>query len=204
MEINKNELKILELFRKDIFLKISILEIMKKIKSKSYQRVYEAINLLVKKNVLSLEKIGNVSLISLKLSRETIILLGFLEETGGIKKNIPNYSKILDIKEISDYLILITGSYASNKFTKKSDLDLVIIVSDSESIVRIQKIVENKTMLFIPQIHLYVFTKKDFLEMLENKEENYGKEIIKNKIILKNAQIFYELVKEAIENGYKN
>jgi len=204
MELNRNELKILELFQKDIFLKISILEIMKKIKSKSYQRVYEAIGLLVKKNVLSLEKIGNISLISLKLSRETIILLGFLEETEGIKKNIPNYSKILEIREISDYLILITGSYASNKFTKKSDLDLVIIVSDNESIVKIQKLVENKTMLFIPQIHLYVFTKKDFIEMLKNNEKNYGKEIVKNKIILKNAQKFYELIKEAIENGYKS
>ena len=51
MELNRNELKILELFQKDIFLKISILEIMKKIKSKSYQRVYEAIGLLVKKNI---------------------------------------------------------------------------------------------------------------------------------------------------------
>ena len=39
--------------------------------------------------------------------------------------------------------------------------------------------------------------------MLKEKSENYGKEIVKNKIILKNARIFYELIKEAIENGYK-
>src|SRR3989344_6861712 len=200
MEINKNELRILELFRKELFLKISIRKIMSRIESKSYKRVYEAVDKLVKKNVLVLEKIGNTNLISLSLSREAILLLSFLDEKEGNK--IPNYSKILDIKEISDYLILVTGSYASGKSNKKSDMDLVVIVPDKEDVVSIQKLVENKTMLFVPSVHLYVFRKKDFVEMLNDKKDNYGKEIVKNKIILKNAQRFYELVKEAIENGY--
>ena len=201
MEINKNELRILELFRKELFLKISIRKIMSRIKSKSYQRVYEAVDKLVKKNVLVLEKIGNTNLISLSLSREAILLLSFLDEKEGNK--IPNYSKILDIKEISDYLILVAGGYASGRFNKKSDMDLVVIVPDKEEVVSIQKLVENETMLFVPPIHLYVFRKNDFVEMLNDKKENYGKEIVKNKIILKNAQMFYELVKEAVENGYK-
>jgi|SRR3989338_7921303 len=202
MEMNKNELKILELFRKELFLKASIKKIMKIIKSNSYQRVYEAVEELVNKNILSSEKIGNTNLIRLHLSREAILLLSFLDEKEGNK--IPNYSKILDIKEISDYLILVTGSYASGKSNKKSDMDLVVIVPDKEDVVSIQRLVENKAMLFSPPIHLYVFRKKDFVEMLNDKKDNYGKEIVKNKIILKNAQRFYELVKEAIENGYKD
>lgn len=201
MEITKNQLKIIGLFRKNLFLKASIREIMKKIKSKSYQRVYEAVEQLNKNNILVSEKIGNTRLISLSFSRESILTLSFLDEKQGI--NIPNYSEILNIKEISDYLILVTGSYASGKFSKKSDMDLVVIVPDKEDIVSLQKLIENKTMLVIPNIHLYVFRKKDFIEMLTNKQENYGKEIVKNRIILKNAHIFYELVKEAVENGYK-
>ena len=199
--MNKNELKIMELFRKELFLKISIRELMNKIESKSYQRVYEAVKELVKKNVLISEKVGNVNLISLNVSRESILLLSFLDEKEATK--IINYSKILDIKEISDYLILITGSYAKGNFNKKSDMDLLIIVPDKVVVVSIQKLVENLTMLFVPSVHLYVFRKKDFIEMLKDKKENYGKEIAKNKIILKNAQRFYELVKEAVENGYK-
>src|SRR3989344_4957905 len=196
MEINKNEVKIVELFRKELFLKASIMELMKKITSKSYQRVYEAVEKLIRKKILLSEKIGNTNLISLNFSRETILLFSFFDEKEGSK--IPNYLRILDIKEISDYLILVTGSYVSGKFNKKSDLDLVIIVPDKEDIVAIQKLIENKTMLFVPSIHLYVFRKKDFIEMLKNKEPNYGKEIVKKKIILKNAQIFYELIKEAV------
>ena len=201
MEITKNALKILELFRKELFLKISIREIMKKINSKSYQRVYEAVEDLAKKKVLISEKLGNTNLISLSFYREAILLLGFLDEKEATK--LPNYSKILDIKEISDYLIIVTGSYAKGNPNKKSDMDLVIIVPDKENIVSVQKLVENQTMLFVPPIHLYVFKKKDFIEMLKSKEENYGKEIVKNRVIFKNAQMFYELVKEAIENGYK-
>ncbi len=201
MEITKNALKILELFRKELFLKISIREIMKKINSKSYQRVYEAVEDLAKKKVLISEKLGNTNLTSLSLYREAILLLGFLDEKEATK--LPNYSKILNIKEISDYLIIVTGSYAKGNPNKKSDMDLVIVVPDKENVVSVQKLVENQTMLFVPSIHLYVFKKKDFIEMLKSKEENYGKEIVKNRVILKNAQMFYELVKEAIENGYK-
>lgn len=197
----KNELKVINLFRKDLFLNESIREIMKRLNSNSYQRVYEAVESLIKKNLLISEKKGNLNLISLKLSRETILNLAFLEEKEGNK--VPNYSKIIEIKEISDYLILATGSYAKGNYSKKSDLDLVIIVPNKENIVAIQKLVENLTMLFVPEVHLYVFTKKDFVEMLKDKKENYGKEIVKNKIILKNGQIFYELIKEAVENGYK-
>ena len=144
---------------------------------------------------------GNANLINLKFSGEAILNLSFLDEQNGQK--IRNCSKIIEIKEISDYLILVTGSYAKANTNKKSDLDLVIIVPNKENIVSIQKLIENITILFVPEIHLHVFRKKDFIDMLKEKSENYGKEIVKNKIILKNARIFYELIKEAIENGYK-
>lgn len=199
--LTNNELRILNLFRKDIFLKSSIRGIMKRINSKSYQRVYEAIGSLEKKQIITFEKLGNTNLVHLKMSRNTFINLAFLDEQENNK--IPNASKIIELKDITDYLIIVTGSYAKDMATKNSDLDLVIITQDKEDVVHIQKLVENLTMLFIPKIHLYVFTKKDFVEMLTDKKENYGKEIFKNHIILKNAQIYYELINEAIENGFK-
>ena len=76
MEINKNELKIIEFYRNNLFFSGSIREIMQKLKSKSYQRIYEAVEELIKKKILNSKKIGNNRLISLDLSRETILLLG--------------------------------------------------------------------------------------------------------------------------------
>lgn len=195
MEIlSKNEIKILNLYRKNIYLKSTIRNIMKETKSKSYQRIHESTKKLIKKNILKEEKIGNSNLITLKLSRQTIINLAYLDEQESFK--IPNYKTIIEIQEIKDFIIIVTGSYAKGTQTKKSDLDLVIITPNNKDIVKIQKKVEHKTMLLIPEIHLYVFTNKDFTEMIQNKEENYGKEILKNKIILKNAQNYYELIKE--------
>ena len=65
MEINKNELKILKLFRKELFLKASILEIMKKINSRAYQRVHEAVKWLVKKKILISDKQESNALLGL-------------------------------------------------------------------------------------------------------------------------------------------
>jgi len=199
--LTKNELKILDLFRKNILLKSSIRNIMKRTNSKSYQRVYEAVGSLEKKQILYSEKIGNTNIISLKMSRNTFINFAFLDEQE--KNKIPNASKIIELKEITDYLIIVTGSYAKGNASKKSDLDLVIIIPDKDDVVNTQKLVENITMLLIPEIHLFVFRKKDFIDMLTDKKENYGKEIFKNHIILKNAQTYYELISEAIENGFK-
>src|SRR3989344_9348570 len=139
--ISKNELKILNLFRKDLFVETSINNIMKRINSNSYQRIYESVQGLLKRNILCLRKIGNTSLVTLNFVSETFVVLAFLDEQEGNK--LPNYSKIMGIKEISDYIVLVTGSYASGNANKKSDMDLVLIVPDKEKVVLIQKLVEN-------------------------------------------------------------
>ncbi|MGE0792849.1 MAG: nucleotidyltransferase domain-containing protein [Candidatus Woesearchaeota archaeon] len=201
MEITKNETKIINLFRKNIFLETNIRSMMFMLNSNSYQRIYEATQSLIKKNILMTKKIGNTNSVKLNFSRESIINLSYLDEMSSI--NLLNYNELINIKEITNYVVLVTGSYANNTQTKKSDMDLVIIVPDDKDVVSIQRYVETKTMLLIPKIHLFVLRKKDFLEMLTEKTVNYAKEIVNNKLLLKNAQLFYELLKEAIENGYK-
>ena len=200
-KLTKNQIKIIDFFRRNIFFKGSIREIMKQINSRSYQRVYEAIESLEKQQILASEKIGNTKIINLNMSRKTFLNLAFFDEQED--KNIPNTSKIIELKEISDYLIIITGSYARKNANKKSDLDLVIIIPNKENPVNVQKLVENLTMLLVPEVHLYVFRKKDFIEMLTDQKDNYGKEIFRNHLILKNAQIYYELINEAIQHGFK-
>ncbi|MDD3175823.1 MAG: nucleotidyltransferase domain-containing protein [Candidatus Nanoarchaeia archaeon] len=201
MEITKNQIKIINLFRKNVFLETNIRSLMFMLKSNSYQRIYEATQDLIQKNILTTKKIGKTNIVKLKFSRESIINLSYLDEITST--HLPNYDEIIKIKEITNYIILVTGSYANNTQTKKSDMDLVIIVPDDKEIVSIQRFVETKTMLLIPKIHLFVLRKKDFLDMLTEKNVNYAKEIVNNKSLLKNAQAFYELLEEGIENGYK-
>ncbi|MBM3233692.1 nucleotidyltransferase domain-containing protein [Candidatus Pacearchaeota archaeon] len=201
--LTKNQTEILNLFRRNIFLKISILQLAKKLK-KSYQRMYESVKKLEKRKILKIEKLGNTNLISLILSRESILYLSLIDEQEAINSNLPNFNKLMEIKEISQYLILVAGSYAKAKQTKSSDLDLIIVIPNTEKAIEIQRLIENLTLTFHPKVHLFVFNNKDVLEMLLEKKENYGKEIFKNHIILKNAYVYYEILKEAVENGFQN
>jgi len=200
MEISKNELKILELLKVNLFLKASIREIMQKINSKSYQRIYDAVEKLVKKKVLVSKKIGNSNVCEINLSKETISLLSFIEKEEAFKRKIPHIDKILEFDSLLDDIIIVAGSYAKGTQTKKSDIDLAIITK--EEIVHKQKLIENQTMLFIPQIHVIVFGYNDFKEMLLSKEPDFGKEVFKNHLIFRNAERYYLLVREAISNGF--
>jgi predicted nucleotidyltransferase len=198
--LSKKQAEILNLFRKSIFLKVSILGIAKLLKEKSYQRVYESTKALVKKDMLKSEKMGNTDQISFSWTDAAIANISFLDEEEAREKKLPHHDEILSIKEIRQHLILITGSYARQDAKKSSDLDLVIIIPDGKKAIELQKLIENKTLTEHPLIHSYVFNNKDFIEMLTSKEQNYGKEIVKNHLLLKNAYIYYDILKEAAFN----
>ncbi len=199
--LTKNQVEIMNLFRKNPFLVSSILNIKKKLKNNSYQRIYESVKELEKNNVLKAKKVGSSNLISLDLSVHSILELSYLDEQESLSKKIPNIEKILDFKEFLDDIILITGSYANGLQTPRSDIDLVIITQ--EDVFKKQKLIENLTYLFIPKIHLIVISYKDFADMLLSNSENYGKEIFKNRLLFRNSKRYYEIIKEAINNGFR-
>ncbi len=198
--ISKNQIEILNLFRKDIFLSETIRKISLILK-KDYPTTYNVIIDLEKKDIIKIKKVGNSKICEIRFTQEAISILSFLDEQESLSKNIPNIKKILDFKEFLDDIVLIAGSYAKGKQTKKSDIDLVIISKDN--VLKKQKLIENLTALFIPKIHPIVVSYKDFIGMLLSKEENYGKEIFKNKLLFRSSKRYYELIKEAIGNGFR-
>jgi len=199
----KSQLEVLNLFRKNPMLKTSILQVNNALKKKSYARVYDSVKAMETAEILRITTVGKSSIAELNLNRSSIPYLSLLDEQEAIESKMPHLEKLLAIKEISQYLLIVTGSYAKGAQKKTSDLDLVILVPDNEKAIDVQKMAENLTYLFHPPVHLYVLNYKDFIEMLLDKKENYGKEIFRNHIIFKNAGIYYELLKEAIENGFK-
>jgi len=198
--IKKSELNIMNLFRKDIFLKKTIREISIILK-KDYPNTYNAITELEKEGFLKIEKIGKSKLCSVNLSQKTISLLSFLDEQESFDANIPNIVKILDFKEFEEDILLITGSYVLGKQTKASDIDLVLIVKGKS--FEKQKLFENLTSLMIPKFHILVLSYKDFTDMLLDKKPNFGKEIFNKRLIFKNTERYYNLIKGAIEHGFR-
>jgi len=203
MIIKKNQIKIINLFRKNLFLEETIREISNRT-GIAYPKSYDAIEELIKENVLKSKRIGNSKLCSLNLSAKTISLLSFLDEQEAISltnKKTPFIEKILEFKEFKDDILLITGSYAKGKETSKSDIDLTIITKDNP--FKKQKLMENLSISLSDKLHLLSFSYNDFIEMLLSKEANFGKEAFKYHLILRNANRFYELIKEVINNGFR-
>ncbi len=200
MQIKKSHLVILNFFRKDVFLAKTIRELSLLVK-KDYPTVYNAVKELAQKKIIRTKTIGKSTVCEVNLGIETISLLSYLDEQEALARRIPNLEKVLDLREFLDDVLLVTGSYAKGKETSRSDIDLVIITKGGA--FNKQKLIENLTPLLLPKIHPVVITQKDFISMLLDKKQNFGKEIFKNKLLFRNSSRYYNLIKEAIENGFR-
>jgi predicted nucleotidyltransferase len=202
--LTEKELEIVGLFRKDPFKDYTIREVMKKIGTKSYNWTHTAIKKLQKQDIISLQKKGQSQLCSINMdSQKSIIYLTLSEELNALKQKIPNLHKVIKLMPLHFHILIITGSYANRTFTEKSDLDVVVVLDKKEEKKWVLNKLSSEGDLMIPQLHPYVFTKEEFLEMLTNKEANYGKEIEKKHLIVSGAESYYGILKEAIANGYR-
>ena len=198
--LKKSEIKIIDLFRKNVFLSKTIREISIMLK-KSYPKVYGGIIELEKEKIIKIRKVGNSKICELNFSKEAISILSFLDRQDALARDIKNVDKITEFREFSDDIILVSGSYAKGKQTAKSDIDLVIITKTGA--FEKQKLIENLTKLFLPKVHPIAISYKDFVGMLLDKKENYGKEVFRSRLLFKNSEIYYDLIKEAVENGFR-
>ena len=173
-------------------------------KSKSY--VGNILKKFVKQKLLYEEKVGNVILYKLNIKSEKALNYAGIvsEHIAWNKKHIPYQELEQLISKIPTdfFILLITGSYASNKQTKSSDLDIVIICDDCFEPKRIYAELKHQTEISIPSIHLYVFRRNDFFKMLTDKEANYGKETARNNLAISGGKIYYKIMAEAIKNGF--
>jgi len=182
----------------------------KEVKSLSHNRsdnyVHTTLKRLVKKQILKEQKIGNNLIYSINNTIFTLNLLGFITEYKAQQsKHLPhkNIQKIIHKIKTSFYICIITGSYAKHKQKETSDLDLVIICDNIQSSQSILAQIKLESELMHPEIHPYIFTQAQFYEMLINKEENYGKEIAKNNLIITGGKEYYNIIFEAIEHGFQ-
>ena len=202
----KKEYEILLLFANMPWKKFIFKEVKKLTAKKSESYVYNSLKKFVAAGILKEERAGNVILYSLVLKNlKTQSYAGFVSEyVAWNQKHIPyeDLQKIADKIPTNYYTLFITGSYARNKQKETSDIDLVLIIGDSEEAKKVYAELKLACELNIPQIHLYVFQKSEFLQMLLNDEANYGKETIKNNLILYGGQSYYKIMHEAVENGF--
>ena len=200
------EKRILDVFGKKPWIGKTFKKIKKESKIKSDSYVFKTLKKLSKNNILKEKKVGNVINYFLNDSIEAVSLVAYVEEYNAQqRKDLPhnNINEIISLIPTNIYSLLITGSYAGKKQEKTSDLDIVLISCSKTNIRKILASIRSRGELMIPEIHSYVFTEDEFLEMLTNKEENYGKEIAGNNLIICGGEQYLKIIFRAIENGFK-
>jgi ribosomal protein L30E len=193
--------RILSPFVREPWKKFTFREIKLLTKSKSESYVYGILKEFVESDALKQEKVGNVIQYSLAFSQKSIFYVSVAAERLAMEKKLP-FGEINALQEKMPsklYTLVITGSYASGKQTAKSDLDLVIICDNPK---KVYSELRHYCDMSIPKIHLYAFTEKEFAEMLLNRNANYGKEIVKNSLVITGAESYYRILQEAIKNGF--
>lgn len=182
-----------------------------KMLSKPYGTTYNYVQSMIKDGILGYTVKGKSTLCSLNLeSQKAVELLSGLsisdKEAFAGKQSV--LCKALDelatrVKEKSNHNIfslVLFGSTAKDKARKTSDIDLFFL---SPSKDKYDEMIENECnalrMSYGREVNPIVAEPKMYINMLRDKEENVGKQLLRDKIIFFGANKFWELTMEALK-----
>lgn len=206
MEIHKEELKIIDLFRKNLLSEFTLKEIMKKLNKKSYNWTYNSVAKL-SKNILISEKKGNATIVRLNLNNPIALnYLIYLDRKESNTKKIPIVWEITEsCSRCTPYFtLLVAGSYAARNAGKNSDIDVVIIVEGEVKKKEIKPYVKEITRLSVINVDDHIITRDEFYRMLLSEDENFGKEVFRKHLLFYGVEAYYQMIREAAKNGLQS
>ena len=203
--IQNEKLKILGVWKRNIFEEFSISEIMKLSKKRTKTWVFNTLKVLAKSKILNSKRKGNLNIYSLNTNNPlSIQLLQYLEIQENL--NFPQMkiiSEIINKSPVKNYCLLVFGSYAENKQTKNSDLDICFLIETKAVEKKIKPHFNELKFDTNIQIDEHYITFDDFVKMLLRDEENVGKQIFRKHKLFYNPDIYFQLIKEAHKKGFR-
>lgn len=184
-----NKLKIINYLGKNYNRRFTMHELSKRV-SIPYASFHRTVQGM--KDVLNVEIVGKSKTISLKINNPIVkahLTVSSDEERKEFLQKQPVIRKIAAELNTAD-IVLLFGSYAKNKETEKSDIDLLIINKGGAKSISFSRY----ELLFKKKINPIFITLKEFKEMLKDNEENIGKQALQNHIVLNNPERFWGLI----------
>ena len=197
--LTKQQLAILGVFKSDFFASLTFKQIKEASKQKSNNIVQIAIKKFKEQGLVNTKATGDVTTYSLNTNNNlTLSYLNLINDLEIQKRKFPK-EILLEIqkrisKQTNFFILIVFGSYAKNKATEKSDLDITVIVESEPTKKETIPLLETVKRREIKPIDYHVFTKSEFLEMLKADIENIGKQIYKNNIIYYGFIEYYNLI----------
>jgi predicted nucleotidyltransferase len=203
--LTPKQIKIFEAFLHRPYREMTYREIKEYSKEKSNSAIQKGIAKFVGEQLVEKREVGNMVLYSLNLENSKV----FSYFDILIQEKLPKVTS-LSIKRIREEVadigfisIVIFGSYAENRQSGKSDLDVALFVSSPKDKRNCELALKSAELKSILPLDAHTFTREEMLQMLRDKEENLGKQIARNHLAIHNPAIFYSILREGIENGFK-
>jgi len=135
---------------------------------------------------------GNIKLCSLNIKDELVkhyLILAERKHYQVTAKKQPLIKIITSELPKGEYTAILFGSRAEGNYREKSDFDICVINSEGKNLS-----LSRLEMLYKIEINILCFSKKEFSAMLQEKDHNVAKEILKKHIILKGEEYYWNLV----------
>ena len=189
--VTLNTLKLLEVLK--LKSRLTFKEIKKLSRQKSNNAVQKAIRDFLKDGIINKENAGNVLLYSLNLKNsKTFAYLNLLNEEKIKGFSVIDGLKTSLLKKTTLFILVVFGSYAKKTQNENSDLDLAVITENKKEIT---PILESFKRRELQKIDYHVFTESEFKKMLNEDQENLGKQIYKNSIVYYGYIQYIDLIK---------
>lgn len=203
--IPNKQIELLIVWKNNPFREFSISEIMKQSGKNTKTWVFITLKLLVKNKILISNRKANLDIYSINLNNPIAVhLLQYLEAQENLDfSQLDLVSELIDKIPIKNYCLIIFGSYANNKHTKNSDIDICFLIDNKDIEKKIKPYINEVKLNYPIKIDEHYITFEDFVKMLLREDENLGKQIFRKHKTFYNPDIYYQLLKEAYKNGFR-
>ncbi len=199
--LTQKQLKIFGTFAKHPFAEL----VRKQVKQKSNNALALAINKFKAEGIVRERKVGKSGLLSLNLESDLAYLYIALANSSRLGKDARRViARIMEeIGKVTPfYSLVIFGSYAENRQTEKSDMDVAVFIDSEDKKRAMEAALNNAAVKSVIPLDPHVISREEFVEMLTNDEENLGKQIARKHLAVHNPHLFYALVREGIRHGF--
>ena len=203
--LTPKQIRIFEAFLRRPYKELTYRDIKEFSRERSNSLIQKAIAAFLTEKLVRKRKIGNIFLYRVDLVNSTVfsyfdLLLN--ERLAHLIKEDINIIKE-EIFGLDFVSIVIFGSYAEGKQTEKSDLDLAFFVNSAEDKKNCELSLTSAELKPITPLDAHVILREEMLHMLKDKQENLGKQIARKHLAIHNPMIFYSILTEGINNGFK-
>jgi len=197
--------KILEVFLKDPFKEVHLREIAR-LSKVSLNNVDNSLRLFVKDSMFKRRDVSNMTFFKPNLENEAFLKIfeflelekkkGFYNRNKKIARLLQKYTQdIIDLSNKKIQLVILFGSVARGEWTKGSDVDILVVVSEKDkdviSVLNRAKI-DVSSLLEIRPIST---TTDKFIEGFRKKTEFYD-DLWRDRVVLYNEFLFWQMIKE--------